>query len=70
MHTLTNEQQAMLIEIIYESCGPGLGFDEFTDVLLGLFEDIPGFETTTSRRANRLIAIVWSKYHEQEPQEN
>jgi hypothetical protein len=34
---------------------------EFADVLLGLFEDIPGFETISQSRANRIVNQLWRK---------
>jgi len=63
MHTLTEEQQTMLLDMLNEQFGLHLEFEEFSDVLLGLFEDIPGFETISPSTANRLIKLFWSKYH-------
>jgi hypothetical protein len=65
MHTLTAEQQNTLLEIINEEFGSTLESDEFADALLGLFEDIPGFETISQSRANRYINQLWRKYHVQ-----
>lgn len=63
MHTLTEDQQSMLLDMLNEEFGSHLDFEEFSDVLLGLFEDIPGFETISQSKANRLIKLLWSKYH-------
>jgi len=70
MPTLTTDQQVMLLDIINEEFGSHLEFDEFTDVLLSLFEDIPGFETISQSKANHLIKLLWSKYHGQVAEEN
>jgi hypothetical protein len=66
MHTLPTEQQNTLLEIINEEFGSQLKPDEFADALLGLFEDIPGFETISQRRANRYINQLWRKYRVQD----
>jgi hypothetical protein len=63
MHTLNTDQQAMLLEMLNEDFGDHLEFEEFSDVLLGLFEDIPGLETTSQSKINQLINHIWSKYH-------
>lgn len=63
MHTLTADQQAMLLDMINEEFGSHLEFEEFSDVLLGLFEDIPDFELISQSKANRLLKSLWSKYH-------
>ena len=64
MHTLTTEQQATLVEIINEQFGSHLEFDDFADAMLGLFEDIPGFETFRApARASRYVRQLWRSYH-------
>ena len=45
MQTLTAEEKQNLVEIVIEDFGLELTFDDFSDAVLGLFEDIPGFET-------------------------
>lgn len=45
MYTLTAEQKQQLVEILIEEFGEGLEFDDFTDALLGLLDNIAGFET-------------------------
>lgn len=69
MQTLTAEQQSSLIEIINDEFGSCLEFDDFCDVLLGLFEDVPGFETISQSQANRLVKLIWRNYHGQDTQE-
>ncbi len=69
MQTLSAEQQQNLVEIISEEFGTGLTCDEFADVLLGLLEDISGFETISPAKANQLINQLWRKYHAQESAE-
>jgi hypothetical protein len=60
---LSIDQQKMLVEIISEQSGPHLSFDEFTDQVLMLFEDISGFEVITDSASKTLINQLWSNYH-------
>jgi hypothetical protein len=60
---LSIDQQKTLVEIISEQSGPHLTFDEFTDQVLLLFEDISGFEVITDSESQTLIKQLWSKYH-------
>ncbi len=69
MHTLTEDQRTMLLDMLNEEFGSHLVFEEFSDILFGLFEDIPGFETISQSKANRLIKLLWSKYHGKAHQE-
>ena len=62
MHTLTAEQQNMLVRIINEEFGSRLRVDDFADKMLGLFEDIPGFETIPQRKARRFVNQLWRQY--------
>ena len=39
MHTLSKEQQQTLVEIVNEQFGVDLEYDDFVEVLLGMFED-------------------------------
>ena len=60
---LSIEQQKTLVEIISDQSGPCLPFDEFTDQVLLLFEDISGFEVITDSESQILINQLWSYYH-------
>ena len=68
-HEITNktglslDQQKTLVEIISDQSGPYLSFDEFTDQVLQLFEDISGFEVIIDSESQILINQLWSKYH-------
>lgn len=64
MHSLTTEQKQHLVEIISEEFGTEMNNAEFTDALLGLLEDVPGFETSKQSTINKLVNQLWSKYHE------
>jgi len=64
MNSLTTEQKQQLVEIINEEFGTEMNNAEFTDALLGLLEDIPGFETAKQSTINKLVNQLWSKYHE------
>ena len=60
---LSIDQQKTLVEIISDQSGSHLTFDEFTDQVLILFEDIAGFEVVTDSDSKNLINKLWSKYH-------
>jgi hypothetical protein len=64
MKSLTTEQKQQLVEIISEEFGTGMNNAEFTDALLGLLEDMPGYETAKQSTINKLVNQLWSKYHE------
>lgn len=64
MKSLTSEQKQQLVEIINDEFGSGMSLEEFTDVLLGLLEDISGFETAQQSTINKLTQQLWSQYHE------
>ena len=60
---LSIDQQKILVEIISDQSGPHLTFDEFSDQVLHLFEDISGFEVITDSDSTPLINQLWRKYH-------
>jgi len=64
MKSLTTEQKQELVEIIAEDYGTALDFDDFTNALLGLLEDVPGFETAEESTINKLSQQLWRKYHD------
>ncbi|MBM5810981.1 MAG: hypothetical protein FJ191_03290 [Gammaproteobacteria bacterium] len=66
MHTLTVEQQNTLVQIINEEFGSHLGFHDFADKMLGMFEDIPGFETIPQHKAKRIVNQLWRQYRGQD----
>lgn len=64
MYTLTADQKQQLVEILDEDFGEGMEFEDFTDALLGLLDDIAGFETAPQTVIDKLIEQIWRKYHE------
>jgi hypothetical protein len=64
MKSLTTEQKQEIVEIIIEEFGTGMTLEEFTNALLGLLEDVPGFETTKQSTINKLTQLLWSQYHD------
>lgn len=64
MYTLTADQKQQLAEILVEEFGEGMEFEDFTDALLGLLDDIAGFETAPQSVIDKLIEQIWRKYHE------
>ena len=63
MKSLTTEQKQELVDIINDEYGNALDFDDFTNALLGLLEDVPGFETAHESTINKLTNQLWRKYH-------
>jgi hypothetical protein len=64
MKSLTTKQKQEMVEIIIEEFGTGMTLDEFTDALLGLLEDVPGFETAKESTINKVTQQLWRKYHD------
>jgi hypothetical protein len=64
MQSLTTEQKQNLVEIINDQYGNALDFDDFTNALLGLLEDVPGFETAKESTISKLSQQLWSQYHD------
>ena len=68
-HEITNRtalstgQQESLVEIISVQFGPCLSFEDFTDQVLLLFEDIAGFEIVSDSESETIINQLWSYYH-------
>ena len=60
---LSTDQQKTLVGIIGDQFGPSLSFDDFTDQLLLLLEDISGFETISDSESQTIINQLWSYYH-------
>ena len=63
MYTLTTDQKQQLLEILIEEFGEGMAFEDFTDALLGLLEDVSGFETAPPVVIDELSHRLWSQYH-------
>ncbi|WP_082221581.1 hypothetical protein [Herbaspirillum chlorophenolicum] len=64
MQTLSEEQKKELVQMIVENTGLRLDYYGFVEVMLGMFEDIPGFETV-KQNAVSLLNELWRKYDEQ-----
>ena len=65
LHTLTSDEKQSLLDIVNEQFGSHLDFEQFADVMLGLFENVAGFETIPRATANRFVHQLWRKYYEQ-----
>ena len=63
MYRLENDQLNTLVEIIREQSGETLSRTDFTDAMLKLFENIPGFETLPRRLSQQYLTILWQSYH-------
>lgn len=55
---------AILVAVVLEEFGSGLTRAQFNEVMLAIFEHIPGFETLPSRRSVEYRKLLWSKYHQ------
>jgi hypothetical protein len=68
-HEITNntelsvDQLKTLVEIISDQFGHCLSFNEFTDQVLLLFDDISGFEMISDSESQTVINQLWSYYH-------
>jgi hypothetical protein len=60
---LSTDQQKTLISIIIDQFGHSLSFDDFTDQVQLLFEDISGFEMISDSESQTIINQLWSYYH-------
>ncbi len=60
---LSVDQQNNLVEIISDQSGHNLSYDEFSDQVLLLLEDISGFETISYSESQTIINQLWSYYH-------
>lgn len=67
VHTLSEEECRTLLLIIEEQHGLALAEDEFVEVVLGLFENIPGFETMTLEVSQQHLNELWSLYMGKKP---
>jgi hypothetical protein len=63
MQSLTIEQKETLAEIIKDEFGEEMSLDEFTDILLGMLEDVAGFEAIPLQEVNKLTNQLWKNYH-------
>ena len=63
MPALTKQQQTDLVSIINEEFGSHLEFDDFAEAILGLFENLPGFETISQTQSTRIVKQLWREYH-------
>ncbi|GEM_PF-1896399 len=67
VHTLSEEECRALLLIIEEQQGLALSEDEFVKVILGLFENIPGFETMALDVNQQHLNELWSLYMGKKP---
>lgn len=65
MHALSAEERQTLIAMLVEKYGWGLSCPQFAELMLGLFEDIPGFECIPSPQAAQITHQLWRTYREQ-----
>lgn len=66
MHRLSLEQKNTLVHAVAEDSGLDLDYYAFFEILLGVFEDIPGFET--EEPVVSLLAEMWQIYEDMKAQ--
>jgi hypothetical protein len=62
MYRLENDQLNMLVQIIREQYGNSISRADFNDLMLQLFENIPGFETLPRKLSQPYLKILWQSY--------
>jgi hypothetical protein len=62
LSTLSSEQKCNIAQIIAQQAGANADFETFCECLLGLCEDIPGFETAAPGEA--LTCDIWMIYRD------
>ena len=60
---LSTDQHQTPVDIISDQFGHTLTREHFTDQVLLLFEDIPGFEVISDSESQSIINQLWSYYH-------
>jgi len=65
MGELSEEEMTRLASIVRDQFGQFLIIERFADVMLGLFEDIPGLECLSDDQAQHLLHELWIIYHDQ-----
>ena len=60
--TLNSTQKLALVAIIQESVGYKCGYDTFTEIALGLIDDIAGFESANDFQIHLLVNQLWEIY--------
>lgn len=55
---------AILVMVVRQEFGAGLTRKQFDEVMLAIFEHIPGFETLPRKRNVRYREILWSRYQQ------
>ncbi len=60
MQTLTLEQKNTLVHAILDDSGQDLDYYGFFEILLGMFEDVPGFEIDKPKVS--LLNEIWLIY--------
>ena len=62
LHGLTDEQIERLAGIVFEDFGPGLSRTQFDDVVLLMFEDVPGFDVMGREQQDAHLRALWITY--------
>lgn len=66
-HTLSEDERQALVAIVVDQHGLALPEAVFADVMFGLFEDIPGFETMLPATSRQHLNQLWSIYMAKKP---
>jgi hypothetical protein len=64
LHTLTDKKMAILVVVALEEFGAELTRTKFNELMLAIFEHIPGFETLPRRCGVQYRKVQWLKYQQ------
>jgi hypothetical protein len=61
---LSDDEMGRLVSIALEEFRRALNRTQFNDVMLRVFEQIPGLETLPRRRSQQYLKLLWLKYQQ------
>jgi hypothetical protein len=59
---LTDDQLAMLVQIVTDESGFERTRDQFNNNMLMMFEDVAGLEILSAKQSTRILNTLWSMY--------
>ena len=64
LNTLTDDEIGRLVSVVVDDFGRDLARTRFNDVMLSLFEHVPGFETLSRKRSQQYLTLLWLRYQQ------
>ena len=59
---LSGDELDRLVDMVIEWHGTNLSRSDFAEAMLGIFEDVPGFEAISQARSQYIVLELWSTY--------